>query len=146
MSILDLYRKKADEYFKGVYYQKRPTQEMLQQITPQEEPFHFSYTIIGESDRSVADLLTNLSTPQVFMTIKTDDPIPFPNDEKQHYLTDTIPLGYVVTEDGGLWIVQSYASKVVHDKGNQALRIRKRSLYEARYMRLVKISNMQGVK
>jgi hypothetical protein len=141
-SIIDIYRHKADEYFKGWYYQKRPN--FLTQ-----NPFtgiQFAYTIKSDSDRSVADLLDNLATPETFMIIKTDDPLPLPDDLSQEYRNEQIPLGYVVTDDGFLWAIQSLATKIVHDKGNQALRIRKKALKETKHMRLVKISNLQGVQ
>ena len=141
-SILDIYRHKADEFFKGWYYQKRPNFLTQNPFTG----FQFSYTITSDSDRSVADLLDNLATSETFMTIKTDDPLPLPDDLSQEYRNEQIPLGYVVTDDGFLWAIQSLATKIVHDKGNQALRIRKKALKETKHMRLVKISNLQGVQ
>lgn len=143
-SIIDIYRHKADEYFKGWYYRKKPKWTGL--VDAENTGFLFSYTITSDSDRSVADLLDNLASSQTFMTIKTDDPLPLPNDDVQEYMNEQLPLGYVISDDKALWAIQSIATKVVQDKGNQALRIRKKALKESKYMRLVKISNLQGVQ
>ena len=123
-------RHRGDEVLKGTYYTRRPK-------TTDDAGIPFGYSIIDESDRSIATLLNNIETARTIQTIKTDDDLPLP---------ENTPFGYVVTQSEELWMIDGYITKVLVEENKQALRLLKKTNQTAQIMRLSKVQNPWGLK
>lgn len=123
-------RHRGDEVLKGTYYIRRPK-------TTDDAGIPFGYSIIDESDRSIATLLNNIETARTIQTIKTDDDLPLP---------ENTPFGYVVTQSEELWMIDGYITKILVEENKQALRLLKKTNQTAQIMRLSKVQNPWGLK
>lgn len=131
-SILEVYKNRKEDYLIGVYYERKP-------VMATDRGTRFGYSIVQDKDSHITDLLDNLETAETLLTIKTDDKIPIPDEHKT-------PFGYVVTDDGDLWLVQSCVTNIIKEHQNQVLRYRKKALLETKYLRLIRISNKEGIR
>lgn len=128
--LMTFLRQRHEEVLKGTYYIRRPK-------TTDDAGISFGYSIIDESDRSIAKLLNTLETAKTIQTIKTDDDLPLPENS---------PFGYVVTQSGELWLIEGYITKIMNEDNKQALRLLVKTNQTAQIMRLSKVSNPWGLK
>lgn len=128
--LMTFLRQRHEEVLKGTYYIRRPK-------TTDDAGIPFGYSIIDESDRSIAKLLNTLETAKTIQTIKTDDDLPLP---------ENTPFGYVVTQSGELWQIEGYITKIMNEDNKQALRLLVKTNQTAQIMRLSKINNPWGLK
>lgn len=128
--LMTFLRQRHEEVLKGTYYIRRPK-------TTDDAGIPFGYSIIDESDRSIAKLLNTLETAKTIQTIKTDDDLPLP---------ENTPFGYVVTQSGELWQLEGYITKIMNEDNKQALRLLVKTNQTAQIMRLSKVSNPWGLK
>ena len=128
--LMTFLRQRHEEVLKGTYYIRHPK-------TTDDAGIPFGYSIIDESDRSIAKLLNTLETAKTIQTIKTDDDLPLP---------ENTPFGYVVTQSGELWQIEGYITKIMNEDNKQALRLLVKTNQTAQIMRLSKVSNPWGLK
>lgn len=128
--LMTFLRQRHEEVLKGTYYIRRPK-------TTDDSGIPFGYSIIDESDRSVAKLLNTLETARTIQTIKTDDNLPLPENS---------PFGYIVTQSGELWVIDGYITRIMNEENKQALRLLVKTNQTAQIMRLSKVSNPWGLK
>lgn len=124
---LDFLAISDEEVFEGTYYKRKP-------LTPTERGEPFRYDIVNDSDRAYAKLLDNMKTERTMLTIKTNDNCGFKIK------------GYIATQDGELWQINSFIKKLNKPENKQALRIIKETIETEWIIRLIQVDNPWGLK
>lgn len=92
MDILDFLTEKDEDYFLGTFYPKRPK-------TTQDKGYEFDYNETDNRVATVENLANSLETTAQRFTISTVERLKF------------VVKGYVVTQDGNLWQIESKQTK-----------------------------------
>ena len=134
MSLLDILHDRHEEVLEGTFYADIPKLENGQWQTTSTIPIYFTYEIVNESDKAYANLINNLEDPATMQTIKTNDKIP-------------AKIGsYIVTQDGKLWTITGFITKVYTDKTKQTMRYMRQAVDEEKIIRLTLQDNPWDVQ
>lgn len=129
MSLLDILHDQKDEVLHGVIYKRLPKLENGNNLTTDTRGQSFGYDIVNDSDSNYANLLNTIEAPITIMTIKTSDKI-------------DIEIGYKVkSQDGRLWEVSGFVTKLYTERTKQTLRQLKKTVNEEKIIRLTEINN-----
>ena len=83
MDALDFLKPKTEYFLTGSYRK-----------TLQDSPQYFDYSIVDRPSKSFSEVINNLITTKMELIIRT------------MWDCDFIPNGYIVTQDGKMWIIQ----------------------------------------
>lgn len=129
MSLLDILHDQKDEVLHGVIYKRLPKLTDRNNLTTDTRGQSFGYDIVNDRDSNYANLLNTIEAPITIMTIKTSDKI-------------DIEIGYKVkSQDGRLWEVSGFVTKLYTERTKQTLRQLKKTVNEEKIIRLTEINN-----
>ena len=127
---LDLLKIRDKEVFRGTYYKTLPDNDGSK-FTEGET---FSYDEVDPKDKRYTKLLDNLEAFTESKTIKTDDFCGFEIN------------GYVVTQEGELYIIANILKTQGANNTKESLRILNQSVMVEYVLRLIKKDNPWGLK
>lgn len=117
---------KEQSFFTGTFYKRRPK-------TTADFGISFGYDLVDDKTHDKTNLIGALETDNERITIKTVEVIDF------------IVKGYIVTQDGDLWQIDSKTTRV-HAEDKEAYRLWKKPYRRLTTLRLVRVQNPWGLQ